>query len=139
MFDRFWKTQAETPQTPEHAKAHGRIGMWGVVFMFVFLLLGLGFAGILFWISELPKLVDALLAGATIAVFTTAGLGFGVAVGCLQAPREFLDSFDGRSWLKLVGARSAKASRVICIITVATVLTLSAIAVQFTVRAFNEQ
>lgn len=139
MFDEFWKTQEATPQTPEHAKAHERIGMWGVVSMFVFLLLGLGFGATVLWNPDLPKLVNGLVAGATIAGFTAAGLGLGVAAGCLRARRDFFNSPAGRGWLRLVGTRSITALQVICIIVVATVLPLAGIAVYFAVRSFNGQ
>ena len=129
MFDEFWKTREATPKTPEHAKAHERTGMWGVVSMFVFLLLSLGFGATVLWNSDLPKLVNGLVASATMAGFTAAGLGLGVAAGCLRAPRDFFNSPAGHAWLRLVGTRSITALRMICIIVVATVLPLAGIPV----------
>ena len=137
MFDEFWKTQEATPETPEHAKAHERIAMWGVISMGVSLLLGLGFGATVLWNPDLPKLVNALVAGATMAGFTSAGLALGVAIGCLRAPRDFFTSPAGRGWLRLVGTRSITALRVICSVVVAVILPLAGIAVYVAVRAFN--
>lgn len=137
MFDEFWKTQEATPMTPEHAKAHERIGTWGAVGMGAFLLLGLAFGAAVLWNPDLPKLVNGLAAGATLAGFTAAGLGLGVAVGCLRTRRDFFDAPAGRGWLKLVGVKSVKSLRVICALVVAVVVPLAAVAVYFTIRSFN--
>jgi hypothetical protein len=102
-----------------------------------FLLLSLAFGAAVVWNPDLPKLVNGLAAGATLAGFTAAGLGLGVAVGCLRTRRDFFDAPTGRGWLKLVGVKSVSALGVICALVVAGVVPLAAAAVYFIVRSFN--
>ena len=40
----------------------------------------------------------------------------GVAVGCLLAPDEFMDSPVGGQWLKLIGTKNRTAARVVCFV-----------------------
>jgi hypothetical protein len=40
----------------------------------------------------------------------------GVAVGCLLAPEEFLDSSVGAKWLQLIGTKNHTAARVVCLV-----------------------
>jgi hypothetical protein len=129
MFDDFFKVQEMTPDTPEHAKAHDRIGGCALFSSLVFYLLGLGFSAIVLNNPDLPKLVNGLVGACVAAVFAAGGLGFGVAMGCLWAPRDFFSSTAGRGWMRLVGTRNVRALRVICGIVTATVLSLVVLAV----------
>ena len=49
------------------------------------------------------------------AVFSTS---VGVAVGCLFAPREFLEGPLGRRWMAFIGPESVAAARVVCLLVV---------------------
>ena len=52
----------------------------------------------------------------------------GVAVGCLLAPDEFMDSPVGGQWLKLIGTKNRTAARLVCfVVAVAGVLILAGI------------
>jgi hypothetical protein len=137
MFDEFAEAEETATEKPEHAKAHGRIAAWGRLSPLLFLVLGLGFSVLVFWTPKLPTLVNGLVAVFVSAMFAAAGLGFGVAVGCLQAPREFFATPAGRKWMRLVGTRNVTVLRVICVIVTATIVALVGIAAYVAAQSVN--
>lgn len=59
--------------------------------------------------------VERMLCGVVLTpILAPASLFLGASIGCLFAPEKFMRSPIGDKWLKLVGAQSILASRIIC-------------------------
>jgi hypothetical protein len=113
MFDAFSEADESPAGSPRHERIKGRISMLGVLFAFVFMFLGC-FAAVAFGIFEWKTPFNILAVGIGGACCVAAGLSFGIAVGCLFAPLDFLLSPIGGKWLKMIGVKSVLAARIVC-------------------------